>query len=227
MRQLRVLRAVGSVAVAALSWLLAERLTSSALGHRHVLAGGGAAVSHLHGSAVLLAAASVLMASLAGVLVIALATGAGRQDPSAAGGGVRSGAAGRRRRGAAARGAMAAVTGVTMGLLAVLDAIVQARGGPGLVPHPGVLVLVALVQAVAAGMTQLLWQWCVDVVWAWGRRHALYLVPVRVADQVFTARDVGRPAGRALRVARGRGPPPRVLSIRRVDLLQPLVPTLT
>lgn len=237
LRVLRVLRVVGAVAVAASSWVLAERLTSGAFGHRHVLAGGGAAVAHVHGSAILLAAASVVMACLAGVLVVALATGAGRTpgDPAtgatgatgAAGAAAPAGAGQHGLQLGAGRLAAAAASGVLTGSLVVLDAALHARPGPGLVPHPGLLAAVAVVQAGVVGLAQLLWQWSVDLVLARGRLPGPVPVVLPAAGPVVPGRDVARPAGMRPRAVRGRGPPQRVLGTPCFDLPVSFVPTLT
>lgn len=228
MRQLRVLRAVGSVAVAGLSWTVAGRLTSSTLSHRHVLAEGGAVVGHHHAPAVLLAAVSVLMACLAGVLVIALTTQVGRPGVGRDRGRAYLQRNGCRRAAVAGRTRTAALAGLAMGSLPVLDALLGSRGDPAPAPHLGVLMTVALTQVGAAVVTQLLWHWCVQLVWGWGRRRTpTGLVALPVVGRVVTGSRIARLSAKAPRVCRGRGPPDLVVAARLLDRPLSSVPTLT
>lgn len=222
MRQLRVLRWVGSVAVAILSWVLAGRLLGSALNHSHVLAGGGPAVPHVHGPALLTAALSVVMTCLAGILLVALATGAGRskdrttvttESP------VQDAAGGTR----ATWSAAVTVAASCLGVSAVVSAVAHLRGGGTVaVPHPAVLVTLALVQAAVAGLAELVWQWCVRITWSWGcRRVAGGVVPSLAACPTPGA-PVVRLTGSADRTRSGRGPPWRTAALRHPDLFEPL-----
>lgn len=206
MRAVRAVHGACAFALAVVSWVVAHRITAAALGHRHTLGDGGSTVAHQHGSALLLAGLSLLLACMAGVLVVALSSSA-RSRPAlerltpgpegAIGGAVAT----------APLGVRAGRAGTVLAGLAVADAAWQAHRAGVTDLHPQLLLLVGAVQGAVAYAAYGAWRWCLRLARDWGSR-------LRPATPVLPAPATAAPDARRqtrswaeTTVRHGRGPP--------------------
>lgn len=202
MRGLRWLYSAGALAVAGSSWLLASALTARVLSHRHPMGTEQLTVLRVDGAVLTLALSSVVLACLAGVLVVALATGAATGPATGGEHGPRSGVTDELT--SWTTGARWVPAGMAM--LAVLDAWGRARGGE-IVPHPVLLVLVALLQTAVGALGQVLWRWCVETLGWFGGRWEGSQAGLPLSASLTPERREPSLAGHGVEVRSGRAPP--------------------